>query len=154
MNIGWTENVLELDKCWGTVTQTTPVYSREEVLAKRLASSAGNGKVSEVAKLLEANANVNWVGHPSNQTPLLLAVAWGHEDVCKMLLNAGAKTDVHHKTCQMSILEYAQLRAHMIPDSEGNPDHIREKATPSQVATYKRIALLIQENQKENKRLK
>lgn len=154
MSIGWTENVLELDKFWGTVTETTPVYSKEEVLAKRLASSACNGKVSEVAKLLEANANVNWVGHPSNQTPLLLAAAWGHEDICKMLLKAGAKTDVRHEIFQMSALEYAQLRGHIIPDSDEYPDPIRTKATPSQVATYKRIALLIQEKQKENKSLK
>lgn len=128
MSVGlWTNNVLELDKFWGTVGERTPTYSKEEVLAKRLACASCSGKVSDVAILLKASANVNWADHPSNQTPLLLAAAWGHEEICKMLLDAGADTQVRHEIFNKSPLEYTQIK----------------NGTTEKIETYKRISLLL-----------
>ena len=139
----FTNNVLELDKFWGTVLETTPSYSTEEVLANRLASAALDGKIKEVAELLKAKANPNWNGHPSNQTPLLLAAAWGHEKVCEMLLQAGAEKNVYHEIYKLSPLGYAELRAKLVPDNPESPDPIRRTVTDAQIEVYKRIALLL-----------
>ena len=83
-------------------------------------------------------------GHPSNQTPLYLAAAWGHADVCEILIEAGAKTNVCHARSKRSALEIVQIRGWIIPDNEEYPDSIRGDATPKEIEAYKRIALLLQ----------
>lgn len=120
-----------------------PLYLKEEVLAKKLADAACNGRVKEVAKLLKENANVNWAGHPMNQTPLFLAAANGHGDVCKILLAAGAKTDAKQELSNLSPLDSA------IVNLEAEIDNLiscRAGSVPEKATAYIDIALSLVES--------
>ena len=144
MSIRFTEDVLDLTKYYGLEypVDTWDPQSKEKRMAERLASAACNGKVSDVAKLLQAKANVNYSEHPSNQTPLLLAAAWGHDTICKMLLEARADPHVRHETYHDSPLDYAQRRAGLVVASKKDSP-VFLTATPEQRERYKRIVAML-----------
>lgn len=71
---------------------STSVLANEE-LSKQLVRAAGAGDLTEVTRLIEDGANVNYLKKPGTHTPLTAAVQEGQYEVVAELLSRGADVD-------------------------------------------------------------
>jgi hypothetical protein len=110
----------------GSPTVSLSSFFPQNLLGEMLLKEIGTGAIKQerVAYLVAQGAPVNF--ERGGDTPLVLAVMWGHSSTADLLLNNGA--NLHHKYYGKTLFELAQelehrdtlavLRRH---DAKGDP---------------------------------
>ncbi|OQR80532.1 ankyrin repeat and protein kinase domain-containing protein [Achlya hypogyna] len=103
----WT---LSLQRAVQNALESVRAMARKN-LGQELFSAAGDGKESEVARLLLKGAPLEWTDR-YEQTPLCIAAILGHEGVVRQLIAAGA--NVHHEDkLQFTPFHFAAYKGHV-----------------------------------------
>lgn len=108
----WTlaEQLWAVDRCdrgFGDRGESSPRLSTSAIL--HLASK--RGEIAAVKWLLARGADVNarWIGWDTDATPLHIAASCGHEEIVRLLLDAGADPKIKDAKHDADVLDWARF---------------------------------------------